>query len=231
MTSSLKVALIFLVQFLAAWAATMPAPFYRELYVSSPKMQGNDVLIAQTLLKRDSAVDQSLVTDGVYGSASQAATSAFQSAHNLKATGTLDSESAQLLMDLHSEDGYKDTGFTAASMGYLYKFHIPVYKNRSVEATATLYDKNNKVLLQFVARTHGHRSDDSTQPWPDFGNGDIGLTEFASSGNTVTGLVEIDLNSPEPDPDVYGPWPVNRIVRGLDGNALLRKLLIFSAYF
>lgn len=41
----------------------------------------------------------------------------------------------------------------------------------------------------------------------------------------MTGLVEIDLNSPEPDPAVYGPWPVNRVVRGLDGNALLRKLI------
>jgi len=29
------------------------------------------------------------------------------------------------------------------------------------------------------------------------------------------------LNSPEPDPNVYGPWPVNRVVRGLDGNALI----------
>jgi hypothetical protein len=39
----------------------------------------------------------------------------------------------------------------------------------------------------------------------------------------VTGLVEIDLNSAEPNASVYGPWPVNRVVRGLDGNALLRK--------
>ena len=38
----------------------------------------------------------------------------------------------------------------------------------------------------------------------------------------MTGLVEIDLNSPEPDPTLYGPWPVNRFVRGLDGNALTR---------
>ena len=44
-----------------------------------------------------------------------------------------------------------------------------------------------------------------------------------ATGDTVTGLVEIDLNSPEPNPAVYGPWPVNRVVRGPDGNALLRK--------
>ena len=30
----------------------MPAPFYRELYVTTPYMSGNDVLIAQTLLLR-----------------------------------------------------------------------------------------------------------------------------------------------------------------------------------
>ena len=34
----------------------------------------------------------------------------------------------------------------------------------------------------------------------------------------ITGVLEIDLNSPEPDPDLYGPWPVNRVVRGLEGN-------------
>jgi hypothetical protein len=42
-------------------------------------------------------------------------------------------------------------------------------------------------------------------------------------GNTITGLVEIDLNSAEPNPAVYGPWPINRIVRGLEGNAQLSK--------
>lgn len=44
------------------------------------------------------------------------------------------------------------------------------------------------------------------------------------AGNTVTGLVEVDLNSPEPDPASYGPWPVNRFVHGLDGNAGICKL-------
>lgn len=44
------------------------------------------------------------------------------------------------------------------------------------------------------------------------------------TGNTVTGLIEVDLNSPEPDPASYGPWPVNRFVHGLDGNAGICKL-------
>ncbi len=101
--------------------------------------------------------------------------------------------------------------------------HIPVYSNRSIESYATLFDAENNKLLTFRVRTHGHRGDGSSDSWPDFGDGDIGLNEFSSSGNTVTGLVEMDLNSPEPDPALYGPWPVNRVVRGLDGNALLCK--------
>ena len=73
--------------------------------------------------------------------------------------------------------------------------------------------------MTFRARTHGHDDDGSQGAWPDFGSNDIGLNEFTSSGATITGLLEVDLNSPEPSPDVYGPWPVNRFVRGLDGNA------------
>jgi hypothetical protein len=68
--------------------------------------------------------------------------------------------------------------------------------------------------MTFPARTHGHVDESDTSGYPD-----VGLNQFTSNGNTITGLVEIDLNSPEPDPDLYGPWPVNRIVRGLDGNA------------
>lgn len=201
----------------------MPAPFTRELTLTDPLESGNDVLIAQTLLVRDIAVNPKLSISGIYDKDTAQATTDFQTAHNLKGTGTLDSSTAQLLLDLHTNDNYKDTGFTAASMGYLYKVHIPVHNNRSIETYATLYDKDNKILLRFRVRTHGHRGDDSTQAWPDYGNGDVGLSQFASSGNTVTGLVEIDLNTPEPDPALYGPWPINRIVRGLDGNALLSE--------
>jgi len=162
--------------------SSMPAPFYRVLYVTSPYMTGNDVTIAQSLLKRDAAVDQNLVVDGVYGNDSAKATASFQAAHNLPSTGKLDADSAQLLMDLHSEDGYVDNGFTAASMGYLYKFHIPVYTNRSVESYATLFDKDNNVMLKFKIRAHGHRDDGSAAAWPDYGDGDIGYTEYGSNG-------------------------------------------------
>ena len=36
--------------------SSMPLPFTRELFVTSPMMKGDDVFIAQTLLMRDSAV-------------------------------------------------------------------------------------------------------------------------------------------------------------------------------
>jgi hypothetical protein len=31
--------------------------------------------------------------------------------------------------------------------------------------------------------------------------------------------MEVDLNSPEPDPVSYGPYPVNRFINGMRGNA------------
>lgn len=96
-----------------------------------PLQSGNDVLIAQTLLLRDAVVG-SLVCDGYYGADSAAATKAFQQAHDLSDTGILDDSSALLLLDLHSADGYKDSMFTAASLGYLYKIHLPVHVNRSI---------------------------------------------------------------------------------------------------
>jgi hypothetical protein len=142
----------------------------------------------------------------------ETATMEFQSAHDLKATGVMDDETASLLLSIHSDDGVKDSGFTAASMGYLYKVFIPVYTNRSIESSATLYDAYNNILMTFPARTHGHIDTTYTGDY-----GDVGLNQFTSNGNTITGLVEIDLNSPEPS--LYGPWPVNRIVRGLEGNS------------
>eukprot|EP01031_Cornospumella_fuschlensis_P034894 gene34894-42255_t len=210
-----------LMALIAIVAGSMPPPFVRELKLTNPYLTGSDVTIAQSLLLRDAAVDQSLKVNGIYDEPSAAATAAFQKAHQLSDSGVLDSPTATMLMNLHSADGYKDSGFTAASMGYLYKVHIPVHQNRSIETMATLFDKDNNQLLQFRVRTHGKRSDGTAAAWPDYGTvpGDYGYTEYGSSGNTVTGLIEIDLNTPEPDPQVYGPWNVNRFVRGLDGNA------------
>eukprot|EP00595_Chromulina_sp_UTEXLB2642_P001726 CAMPEP_0196767178 /NCGR_PEP_ID=MMETSP1095-20130614/37043_1 /TAXON_ID=96789 ORGANISM="Chromulina nebulosa, Strain UTEXLB2642" /NCGR_SAMPLE_ID=MMETSP1095 /ASSEMBLY_ACC=CAM_ASM_000446 /LENGTH=281 /DNA_ID=CAMNT_0042133849 /DNA_START=81 /DNA_END=926 /DNA_ORIENTATION=+ len=199
----------------------MPLPFYRILELTDPNMVGNDVLIASTLLSRDDAVSSDFTPTNTFTASTLKATLEFQKANGLDLTGEVDEFTAQALLDLHGDDQYTDSGFTAESMGYLYKFHLPFYYNRSVESVGTLYDKYNNVLLTFPIRGHGHRSDGSNIPWPDFGVNDVGLNQFTTNGNTVTGLIEVDLNSPEPYTPEYGPWPINRLVRGLDGNALL----------
>jgi hypothetical protein len=192
----------------------MPLPFTRELYLASQQMSGNDVIIFQNLILRSPAVTQ-FEPNGIFGIESETATHQFQELNGLSSTGIFDDKTANMLLSLHSNDGVKDTGFTAASMGYLYKIFIPVYENRSIETSATLYDAYNNVLLTFPARTHGKTDPNA----PSSSYPDNGLNQFTSNGNTITGLVELDLNSPEPDPESYGPWPISRIVRGLEGNS------------
>lgn len=205
---------------IVATAATMPLPWTRELSLASPAMEGTDVSITQYLLLRDPASAGLGQVSGTFDAGTFSAVSAFQKAHALPSTGVVDTATAQQLLDLCSNDGVKDTGFTAASMGYKYKLHIPVHVNRSVETKATLFDANNVAMHTFTVRAHGHRdNDEGSAAWPDFGDGDIGLTQFAGSGDTTTGVIEVDLNSAEPNPQLYGPWPVNRFVRGLEGNA------------
>jgi hypothetical protein len=218
----MKYALLLFCAVVAA-AQQMPLPWTRVLDVETPLLSGNDVTIAQNLLNR-AALTVPLQCDGTYGDATADAVKQFQAiafGSGASVTGVLDSDSAQKLLDMYSTDGVVDDGASAGSLGYKYKFHIPVHQNRSIETTGTLFDTNNKVLHTFTVRNHGLRDDDGSYPWPDFGStpGDYGLNEFSSSGNTPTGVVEVDLNSPEPDPQVYGPWPVNRVVRGLKGNA------------
>jgi hypothetical protein len=207
------------------YTVAYPLPFYRDLvYDLNDLMKGDDVLIAQTLMYRDPIVATTyplFIPDSIYSQDSMSCTLVFQEIHNLPSTGIVDSDTAQKILDLYSNDGITDSGFTAASLGYMYKVNIKVYSNRSIETVGTLFDANNNVLLQFPTRTHGKRDDDVSYPWPDFGNGDIGLNQFTSSGATITGIIEIDLNTPEPDSQVYGPWPVNRFVRGIAGNAAL----------
>jgi hypothetical protein len=139
----------------------------------------------------------------------------------LSVTGVFDAKTASKLLQLFTNDGVKDNGFTAASMGKLFKISLPVKSNRSIETTGTLYDKNNKKLMTFTARSHGYRNDNThTQVgWPDFGDNDVELTQFAGSGMTVTGISYLDLNSKEPNATLYGPYPVLRFVQGVSGNA------------
>ncbi|EGC30978.1 hypothetical protein DICPUDRAFT_157221 [Dictyostelium purpureum] len=187
---------------------SFPCPFYRSLSLSSPVLSGGDIYILQNLLTRTKGLEN-LSLSSNFDSDTEMALGKFQSLNNLKSTGVLDVETANLLLELNSADGYKDNG--QIPPGFLYKVHIPVYKNRSIETTATLYDADLNVLLQFTVRTHGQNNNATG----------LAQNEFCNSGNTPTGLMTFDLNSPEPDPTDFGPYPINRAVQGIAGNAFI----------
>lgn len=204
----------------AGTAVSFPvAPFTRQLTLQSPPMQGADVVVLQNLLQRGiSAPALAIGTNGTYDAATADAVRDWQAKVGLQATGDVDAATAAKVLAMYSRDGYKDDGRPASERGYLYKVHLPVHRNRSIETTATLYDAHNNVLYTFTARAHGNNYLDEDTPWPNFNNS-IGLNEFSPRGATPTGLSEFDLNSPEDIPRLYGPYPVNRMVQGLEGNA------------
>eukprot|EP01124_Arcella_intermedia_P029482 TRINITY_DN6232_c0_g1_i1.p1 TRINITY_DN6232_c0_g1~~TRINITY_DN6232_c0_g1_i1.p1 ORF type:complete len:293 (-),score=37.57 TRINITY_DN6232_c0_g1_i1:77-868(-) len=161
---------------------------------------GKDVYITQLLLSRSPFVSGiSLNFD--FDSQTEQALRAFQTGNNLTESGTLDPDTANLLYKLHYADGYKDDG--TFPEGYLYKIHIEVSSDRNKETVGYLYDTNGTLLYNFPARLHGVE----------------GRNQYCSNGDTITGLFKIDLNTPEPEPKVYGPYPINRLVEGLEGNA------------
>lgn len=131
----------------------------------------------------------------------------------------LDANSATVLMAQRQDDHYVDDGQPAAARGYKYKIVVPVHRNRSIESIGTLYAGNGTALFQFHARSHGYNIDDIPRPWPNWNDTDDGLTMFASNGNTPTGLIECDLNTPEDNSTLFGPYPINRAVQGVEGNA------------
>jgi hypothetical protein len=186
--------------------AQMPCPFYRELSAQSPLLSGSDVFMMQNLLRR---AMKAVPITGNYDAKTQAAVEAFQKANQLSATGVFDEDTASSLLENYLSDGYKDNGLVPN--GVMYKVYVPVYKNRSIETTATLFAGNGTILLNFTARTQGQVNNDTG----------IALNELCDSGSTPTGLMSFDLNSPEPDPISYGPYPVNRAVQGLEGNAAM----------
>jgi len=163
---------------------------------------------------------QSKKPTGVFDLPTSQAVGSFQSGNHLSVDNIFGPDTANVLLSLHSCDGYKDAGKPASYYGsqYLYKFHFQVFRNRSLETMGTLYDANNVLLHQFRIRTHGWDNSTAYPPWPYFSN-NIGLNMFTSDGNTPTGLAEADLNSPEPDPAEYGPFPVSRMINGIEGNA------------
>ena len=225
---------------LAAADAVFPEPFTRRL-APGLGLRGSDVTILQHLLTRAPA-PCALTCDtecgqagacgcsGVYDDATAASIACWTNS----SVGVFSQSTAWRVLSHLSSDGYMDDGTPARLTGHKYKILLPVHRNRSIETTATLLDGNNTKLYTFRVRTHGHDVDASGlniggRPWPDFhdvgcpagkaAQGCIGLNEFSSDGATPTGLSEIDLNSPEDEPKEFGPYPVNRFVRGLRGNA------------
>jgi hypothetical protein len=186
-------------------------------------MQGSDVIVLQNLIIRSPYVNSSLSLNGIYDQATEQAVAAFQQGNQLTTdpTGVFGPTTANELLELHSCDGYKDRGLPASYYGsqYLYKLYFQVVNNRSVESVGALYDANNVLLHQFTIRTHGWDNATANPPWPYWSN-TIGLNMFTSNGNTPTGLAGADLNSPESgDVAQYGPFPVNRMIDGIEGNA------------
>jgi hypothetical protein len=211
-------AALLLLMSVCAESQQMPLPWTRELSVQSPALQGKDVLILQQLLGRDG---WNLTVDSVFGDSTAAAVRGFQSRYGLHADGVLGQPTALVVLSQCGSDGYRDINGSAAaaylqqySVPHKYKVVVPVHHNRSMETTASLFDANDALMLSFTVRAHGHRNDTTTYPWPDFSN-EVGRTQFYSNGNTPTGVMAFDLNSPEPNPLEYGPYPVNRAVIGL----------------
>jgi peptidoglycan hydrolase-like protein with peptidoglycan-binding domain len=190
-------------RFLAAAAVaataeqTAPYPFERTLKLTSPMMSGNDVRILQALVARPAsgvpAAD--LKQDAIFGPDTAKAVAAFREARSM-GSGDFDATAAAALVDCCLLDGYQDDGLPASARGKLYKVHVPVHRNRSIETWGTLYDADNVALLRFRAHTRGQ--------YP--------RNELTSNGNTPTGLMEFDLQTPEEDPQTYGPYNVNRVV-------------------
>ena len=178
---------------------------------------GNEVVILQHLVMRSPYVEKGSVdADGTYGEKTEEAVGKFQEGNGLLGKGGLGGgvekgvageETTRLLLEKHLDDGYVDSGVVPE--GYLYKVYVPVFRNRSVEVSASLYDKENRLVLSFPVKTHGQ----------DVPGTDTALNMLATDGSTPTGLMTFDLNSPEDDVKDFGPYPVNRAVAGVEGNA------------
>jgi len=124
--------------------------------------------------------------------------------------GNLSESDAIALKSLYLYDNFTDSLQFPLSGNYLYKLYVPVFQNRSRQTIGTLFDKQGHKLLTFHARTRAQSlsSQNPTQ-----------RNDLSSNGATPSGLMECDLNSPESDTKSFGPYPINRAVLGLKGNA------------
>ena len=135
----------------------------------------------------------------------------------LPRTGALDAATAAAVLAALGPDGYADDGAPPAASGHAYKVAVTVQANRSAEARARLLDAQGREVRAFTVRTHG-ADGYPPGPWPTWNSTGAGLNEFSDDGATPTGLCELDLNSPESNATEFGPYNINRAVRGLRGN-------------
>eukprot|EP00698_Gefionella_okellyi_P012148 TRINITY_DN3247_c0_g2_i1.p1 TRINITY_DN3247_c0_g2~~TRINITY_DN3247_c0_g2_i1.p1 ORF type:complete len:185 (-),score=25.29 TRINITY_DN3247_c0_g2_i1:1031-1585(-) len=140
--------------------ADMPLPFTRSLQLEKPAMNGSDVAIMQTLLSRSKPC-ATLQATWEFDVETAVAVQVFQELHNLPGTAIFDEQTAELLLELHQYDGYKDNGTVPA--GFLYKLYVPVYRDRNTQSSATLYAANNSVVFQFTVRCHGQNDAEGNQ--------------------------------------------------------------------
>jgi hypothetical protein len=199
--------------------SSMPQPWTRVLEVANPAMKGTDVFILQNLLLRSTA---SLPVTSAYDAATAAAVLSFQRLSGLSPDGVFGPLTAAAALTALSPDGFKWNGTAPGALGFKYMVHVPVHTNRSTESVASLIAANGSVVYSYVVRAHGidaWDSEDDPPAWPYFNDCCDGMAEFAGNGNTPTGLSLLDLNSPEPIPSEFGPYPINRVVQGLEGNA------------
>lgn len=226
MTTTLAMMMMVAVALIEIRANVMPDPFERPLRIGE---NGTVVVVAKKLLCRSPFVEENdpecVSTTNIFDEKMQGWVRAFQAGNSITPVtlGILGTETARSLLNLYSSDGYRDNGTSAAELGYKFKILIPVKHNRSIETTASFLDEKNKLLFEFPVRTKGHAVDSEGRAipstWPSYNSSGIGLNQFSHSGATPTGLIEVDINSPESNETLYGPYPITRFVRGLDGNA------------
>jgi len=195
------------------WLAALP--FTRELDVQIPPLEGKDIVILQNLLRRHAKVTRIKAT-GLFDEKTKQAVKKFQESENLQQqNGILDPNTGRKIIELLMHDGYKDDG--TCPLDYKFNVHVPLYRNRSIETMATLYKCDSKpvVLHKFIIRARGGTK--NGQP----------LNQLTSNGDTPTGLSTIDLNTKFPDNgklrQMFGPYPILRIVKGVLGNVAIGK--------
>ena len=196
----------------------MPQPFSRELRLQTPPETGKDVIILQNLLQRHPSTVYVIVTSQ-YDVQTAEAVKLFQRDMELPANGVFCMKTALKVLEHLLDDGFKDDRKVPA--GYSFKLYVPVHKNRNIETVAMLLDQNSNAIFNFTVRAHGRTNEEG-----------IAINQLSRDGNTPTGLSTFDLNSKEPYPKLFGPYPVLRVVKGLKGNSAIgfEKETLLSNY-